>query len=81
MCVPAFIGSILNFVVVLANRGFMPWETSVGMYSPIGNTNLAYLGDWVLGWISPGDTLLIVTGVGIIVTLIRKREHKLAEQS
>ena len=81
--IPLVTGAFLNYTVMIANAGFMPAaraETVSGMYCPIHGANLVYLSDWLWGFVSPGDVLMIVAFVGIVATLIRKQEHKLVEQ-
>ena len=73
----------LNNAALLANGGFMPsacQDIVSGIYCPMAGANLPYLGDWLWGFVSPGDVLMVVAFVGIVATLIRKQEHRLAEQ-
>lgn len=83
--IPAFIGEFLNLSVRLANGGYMPayGEQFVrGSYCPMAGANLACLGDWVCGFISPGDILMAVGFLGIIATiLLRRRKNTLMEQA
>ena len=71
----AAVGALLNFVVMAANGGYMPavgLTEPQGLHAPMDGARLAILADWIWRGISPGDVLLIVCGVGILVTLVRQ---------
>jgi len=78
-----FVGGILNFTVILANGGFMPTSYTIVLpsYIPMEGATLAYLGDWLWLGASLGDVLMVVAFVGVIATLIHRRESKLVEQA
>jgi hypothetical protein len=84
-CTPILVGGSLNFAVILANGGFIPatcQEVADGFYIPMDGANLSYLADWVWGFVSPGDILMVIGFLGIIGTLAwKQKQHKLAEQA
>lgn len=77
-----FIGGFLNQVARAANNGFMP-AVGVGVvkgtYCPLDGANFAYLGDWIFGFISPGDIILIVAFFGIVATMLRNQRRQAKE--
>jgi len=83
--VPFFVGGFLNFSVLLANGGFMPsacQDVADGLYIPITGASLVYLSDWLWGFVSPGDILIVIGLLGIMGTLVwKQRQHKLMEQA
>lgn len=69
-------GGFCNFAVIIANGGLMPavnQQVVAGMYCPIDGANLPLLADWIFGFASPGDVLMIGGGVGILAGLARRR--------
>jgi len=83
--IPLSVGASLNYSVCLANGGFMPSANQVttrGIYIPMDGANLIYLGDWIAGFISPGDFVVLAAFVGIMLTLIRpSRQHTLVKET
>ena len=83
--IPLSVGGSLNFSVRLANGGFMPSANQVttrGIYIPMDGANLIYLGDWIAGFISPGDFVVLAAFVGMMVTLIwPSQQHALVEET
>ena len=83
--IPLSVGGSLNFSVRLANGGFMPaanQATTRGIYIPMDGANFIYLGDWIAGFISPGDIVVLAAFVGIMVTLIwGNRQRTLVEEA
>jgi hypothetical protein len=81
--IPLCTGAFLNWLVVLANGGFMPstcQEVANGFYIPMEGARLTFLGDWIFGFVSPGDVLMILAFVGIVATMVVKPRQRLAEQ-
>jgi hypothetical protein len=81
---PIIIGGLMNFAVVIANGGYMPCTLTVetaGMYMPMDGARLAHLGDWIGGFVSPGDVLIVIGMVGILTAAAvrRIRRGKIAE--
>jgi len=71
------LGGILNFSAVLANRGFMPCTNvyyTYGVYCPLDSARLSYLGDWLYGFVSPGDIIMLVSFIGAFLTMVKGRK-------
>lgn len=81
---PILAGGFLNFAVIISNEGFMPsasQETISGLHCPMAGANLVWLSDWIFGFVSPGDVLMIVGFLGVIITLaLKHRQRELTEQ-
>lgn len=70
-----FIGGCLNFAATLANGGQMP------MPKIMSAAWWVWLGDWIGGFASPGDILMLIGFIGIVASLILSHQQcKLAEQ-
>ena len=81
--IPLCAGAFLNWLVVLANGGFMPstcQEIADGFYIPMEGARLTFLGDWLWAFVSPGDVLMILAFVGIVATMVVKPRQSLVEQ-
>jgi len=81
--IPLCAGAFLNWLVVLANGGFMPstcQEVADGFYIPMEGARLTFLGDWIFSFVSPGDVLMLAALVGIVATMMVKPGRSLVEQ-
>ena len=81
--IPLCAGAFLNWLVVLANGGFMPstcQEIADGFYIPMEGARLTFLGDWIFTFVSPGDVLMFLAFVGIVATMVVKPRKTLVEQ-
>jgi hypothetical protein len=68
------LGGMLNFTVVMANKGFMPCvleATIEGNYCPASGAHLAHLGDWLFKFVSPGDIVILVGAIGLVILAMR----------
>ena len=73
---PIIIGGLMNVAVVIANGGYMPCTLTTevdGMYMPMAGAQLAHLGDWIGGFVSPGDVLIVIGMMGILAAAARRR--------
>ena len=73
------VGGLLNFAVLLANKGFMPCilvEGVEGKYISMYEARLTFLGDWIGGFVSPGDVLVVIGAIGLIGAILRRHLHK-----
>ena len=83
---PIIIGGLMNVAVIIANGGYMPCTLTAkvqGMYMPMDGARLAHLGDWIGGFVSPGDVLIVIGMMGILAAAamrrIRRREAVVRE--
>lgn len=83
--IPLCIGSFLNWIVVLANMGYMPAEgiTAIsGFYCPMNGASLPYLGDWIFGFMSPGDIIIFAALAMVVGVMIgKRRQENIVEQA
>ena len=72
-----FAGGYMNFAALMANGGYMPAAGQQGIYGlhcPMDGASLVWLADWIWGFVSPGDVLMIAGAVGIVgMVLVRRR--------
>jgi len=74
-------GGVLNYAVIIANGGYMPAVSQysvAGMYCPIDGANLVWLADWIFGFVSPGDVLIIAGALGMAAALTWQRRERRA---
>jgi len=80
---PFILGGFLNYAVTLANKGFMPstcQDVADGFYIPMEGARLTFLADWIFGFVSPGDVLMILAFAGIIATMVVKPRTLVEQQ-
>lgn len=59
-----FVGASLNFAAIIGNGGMMPYPHIMS------SAWWVWLGDWIVGHISPGDILMVIGFCGVTASLV-----------
>ena len=74
------VGGVLNFIAILANRGFMPIVPQGAVFA-IAHRGISriywwvYPGDWIGGVLSIGDVLIVAAFMVITITILRRQNE------